>query len=41
MTDEKATPAATAQRRVVIVDDHAMFRSGVRHDVGPFVTVVG
>jgi DNA-binding NarL/FixJ family response regulator len=30
-----------AQRRVVIVDDHAMFRSGVRHDIGPFVTVVG
>ncbi len=34
-------PRVTKQRRVVIVDDHAMFRSGVRHDIGPFVTVVG
>ena len=25
----------------MIVDDHAMFRSGVRHDIGPFVTIVG
>ncbi|HOA89298.1 MAG TPA: response regulator transcription factor [Propioniciclava tarda] len=31
---------APQQRRVVIVDDHAMFRSGVRHDIGPFVTIV-
>ncbi len=38
-SDEAKTP--TQQRRVVIVDDHAMFRSGVRHDIGPFVTVVG
>ena len=29
------------QRRVVVVDDHAMFRSGVRHDIGPSVTIVG
>jgi len=42
-----APPAASppdrspAQRRVVVVDDHAMFRSGVRHDIGPFVTIVG
>ena len=39
-----ATPvpgAAPSQRRVVLVDDHAMFRSGVRHDIGPFVTIVG
>ena len=34
-------PERTSQRRVVLVDDHAMFRSGVRHDIGPFVTVVG
>lgn len=27
--------------RVVIVDDHAMFRSGVRHDIGQAVEVVG
>lgn len=42
-----APPAASppdrspAQRRVVVVDDHAMFRSGARHDIGPFVTIVG
>ena len=29
------------QRRVVVGDDHAMFRSGVKHDIGPFVTIVG
>lgn len=34
-------PKSNGQRRVVIVDDHAMFRSGVRHDIGPFVTIVG
>jgi len=33
-------PRSTQQRRVVVVDDHAMFRSGVRHDIGLFVTVV-
>ena len=27
--------------RVVIVDDHAMFRSGVRHDIGDRVHLVG
>ena len=46
MTD--TTPAqpeqpasGSRQRRVVVVDDHAMFRSGVKHDIGPFVTIVG
>nr|NLI49039.1 response regulator transcription factor [Propionibacterium sp.] len=34
-------PRAPGQRRVVVIDDHAMFRSGVRHDIGPFVTIVG
>lgn len=40
---ERPEPEAprTTQRRVVVVDDHAMFRSGVRHDIGPFVSVVG
>ncbi|SMO45223.1 LuxR C-terminal-related transcriptional regulator [Propioniciclava tarda] len=44
--NETALPETTSpgrapqQRRVVIVDDHAMFRSGVRHDIGPFVTIV-
>ena len=36
--DNEPTPAA---RRVVIVDDHAMFRSGVRHDIGDRVVLVG
>lgn len=43
-----ASPAASGageaknrSRRVVVVDDHAMFRSGVRHDIGPSVTIVG
>ncbi|WP_082034423.1 LuxR C-terminal-related transcriptional regulator [Nigerium massiliense] len=45
-TPQPAEPPAgeqgkAGQRRVVLVDDHAMFRSGVRHDIGPFVTVVG
>lgn len=34
---EQATPAAW---RVVVVDDHAMFRSGVKHDIGHRVQVV-
>ncbi len=33
--------ASGRQRRVVVIDDHAMFRSGVKHDIGPFVTIVG
>ena len=36
---EQQTP--TAARRVVIVDDHAMFRSGVKHDIGSRVQIVG
>ena len=27
--------------RVVIVDDHAMFRAGVRHEIGQHCNVVG
>ena len=35
-------PAGTAQRtRVVVVDDHAMFRSGVKTEIGQRVDVVG
>ena len=46
MTEQHPTPAeptasAPRQRRVVVVDDHAMFRSGVKHDIGPYVTIVG
>jgi DNA-binding NarL/FixJ family response regulator len=32
---------ATAPTRVVLVDDHAMFRAGVRAELGPQVDVVG
>ncbi len=35
-------PTGTAQRtRVVVVDDHAMFRSGVKTEIGQRVAVVG
>ncbi len=37
-TGETRPPAAW---RVVVVDDHAMFRSGVRHDIGARVQIVG
>ncbi len=30
-----------SRNRVVIVDDHAMFRAGVKHEIGPLVSVVG
>ncbi len=32
--------AATGRRRVVLVDDHAMFRTGVRSELGDLVEVV-
>ncbi len=32
---------APAAWRVVVVDDHAMFRSGVKHDIGSRVQLVG
>jgi len=47
MTEETQPPTEDTragrptQRRVVVVDDHAMFRSGVKHAIGPFVTIVG
>jgi DNA-binding NarL/FixJ family response regulator len=45
MTDEPTTEAEqTAQAgrlRVFLVDDHAMFRAGVRAELGPHVDVVG
>lgn len=34
-------PTAPAARRIVVVDDHAMFRSGVKHDIGARVQIVG
>jgi len=45
MTEQQNTEpepqGAPAAWRVVIVDDHAMFRSGVKHDIGSRVQVVG
>jgi DNA-binding NarL/FixJ family response regulator len=35
------TPATVAPHRVVIVDDHAMFRTGVKAEIGRSVQVVG
>jgi DNA-binding NarL/FixJ family response regulator len=34
-------PAGTQRTRVVVVDDHAMFRSGVKTEIGQRVDVVG
>ena len=39
MTEQQTN--AQAARRVVIVDNHAMFRSGVKHDIGSRVQIVG
>ena len=39
MTEEQAPDHAGL--RVVIVDDHAMFRAGVNHEIGQHVDVVG
>jgi DNA-binding NarL/FixJ family response regulator len=35
------TDSTTQRHRVVIVDDHAMFRAGVKHEIGPLVSIVG
>ena len=40
MTENDTQPPPAAWR-VVLVDDHAMFRSGVRHDIGDRVHLVG
>ena len=43
MTEATNIPAGNTQaaRRVVVVDDHALFRSGVHHDIGGRVQIVG
>ncbi len=41
MSSPTSTPPATPAIRVVIVDDHAMFRAGVRAEIGEAVDVVG
>ncbi len=40
---EPVDPQGTtgAKRRVVVIDDHEMFRSGVKYDIGSYVTIVG
>ncbi len=39
MTDEMGT--AAEELTVVLVDDHAMFRAGVRHEIGELCRIVG
>jgi DNA-binding NarL/FixJ family response regulator len=41
MTDQDATATAGAQTRVFLVDDHGMFRSGVRSELAGQVDIVG
>ncbi|HMS35777.1 MAG TPA: response regulator, partial [Arachnia sp.] len=40
MSDE-SVGVSVEELKVVIVDDHAMFRAGVRHEIGQRCTVVG
>ncbi len=40
MTEATSSPRGPQPLRVVIVDDHAMFRTGVRAEIEPVVTVV-
>jgi DNA-binding NarL/FixJ family response regulator len=40
-TDGESTPATERRLRVFLVDDHAMFRAGVRSELGAYVDVVG
>ena len=40
MSDESVS-VSVEELRVVIVDDHAIFRAGVRHEIGARCTVVG
>ena len=43
-TNTRNSQSASAERgpyRVVIVDDHAMFRTGVKAEIGRSVAVVG
>ena len=39
MSQEQDKPLE--ELRVVLVDDHAMFRAGVRHEIGKLCQVVG
>lgn len=37
----EAAPIPLSELRVVLVDDHAMFRAGVRHEIGGLCQIVG
>ncbi len=37
----ETTPVPPRRHTVVLVDDHAMFRAGVRHEIGALVDIVG
>lgn len=39
--DSQAQGGTRSMHRVVVIDDHAMFRSGVKYDIGSYVTIVG
>jgi DNA-binding NarL/FixJ family response regulator len=41
MTESESEAVRTGPWRVVIVDDHAMFRSGVKYDIGARIELVG
>ena len=41
MTETEPEAVPTGPWRVVIVDDHAMFRSGVKYDIGARIELVG
>ncbi|MDR1448833.1 MAG: response regulator transcription factor [Propionibacteriaceae bacterium] len=38
---ETAEPVVGERRRVVVVDDHEMFRAGVKHEIGAAAQIVG
>jgi DNA-binding NarL/FixJ family response regulator len=40
-TTQQSTTRSPGPYRVVVVDDHAMFRTGVKAEIGPAVRVVG
>jgi DNA-binding NarL/FixJ family response regulator len=40
-TTQQSTTRSPGPYRVVVVDDHAMFRTGVKAEIGPVVSVIG
>ncbi len=41
MSEQTEATIPAGRLRVVLVDDHAMFRAGVRHEIGSFCDIVG